>query len=107
LKLAEEAASGFAKGQERGEDRDMQSAEIKDQVREFIMKIAIRRGVQSVSDDDSLTAAGVLDSLGIFRLVTFLEETFAVGVSDEEITIENFQSINAIQEFVSAKQQGA
>jgi acyl carrier protein len=107
LKLAKEAASGFAKGQERGEDRDMQPAEIKDQVREFIMKIAIRRGVQSVADDDSLTAAGVLDSLGIFRLVTFLEETFAVGVSDEEITIENFQSINAIQEFVSAKQQGA
>jgi acyl carrier protein len=107
LKLAEEAASRFAKDQERGEDRDMQPAEIKDQVREFIMKIAIRRGVQSVADDDSLTAAGVLDSLGIFRLVTFLEETFAVGVSDEEITIENFQSINAIQEFVSAKQQGA
>jgi acyl carrier protein len=85
----------------------MGPAEIKDQVREFVMKIAVRRGVQSVADDDSLTAAGVLDSLGIFRLVTFLEETFAVGVSDEEITSENFQSINAIQEFVSAKRHEA
>lgn len=85
----------------------MESAQIRDQVREFIMKIATRRGVQSVADDDSLTAAGVLDSMGIFRLVTFLEETFAVGVSDEEITSENFQSINAIQEFVSSKRHEA
>ena len=85
----------------------MESAQIKDQVREFIMKIATRRGVQSVADDDSLTSAGVLDSMGIFRLVTFLEETFAVGVSDEEITSENFQSINAIQEFVSSKRHEA
>jgi len=85
----------------------MESAQIKDQVREFIMKIATRRGVQFVADDDSLTSAGVLDSMGIFRLVTFLEETFAVGVSDEEITSENFQSINAIQEFVSSKRHEA
>ena len=85
----------------------MDPAQIKDQVREFILKIATRKGVQSVADDDSLTSAGVLDSMGIFRLVSFLEETFGVGVSDEEITAENFQTINAIQEFVSAKRHEA
>jgi acyl carrier protein len=81
----------------------MEAAIMKEQVREFITKIAARRGVQSVSDDDSLTGAGVLDSMGIFRLVSFLEENFSVAISDEEITGDNFQSINAIQEFVIAK----
>jgi acyl carrier protein len=83
----------------------MESALIKDQVREFITKIATRRGVKSISDNDSLTSVGVLDSMGIFRLVSFLEESFAVAISDEEITADNFHSVNAIQEFVLAKMQ--
>jgi acyl carrier protein len=81
----------------------MQPTEIKDQVRGFITKIATRKGVTSVADDDSLITTGVLDSMGIFRLVSFLEETFSVAIDDEEITGENFSSINAIQEFVAAK----
>jgi acyl carrier protein len=80
---------------------------IKDRVREFIMKIAVRRGVPKLTDDDSLTSTGVLDSLGIFRLVSFVEETFSVAIGDEEITNENFRSINAIQEFVLGKVDGA
>ena len=76
---------------------------MKEQVREFITKIAARRGVQSISDEDSLTGTGVLDSMGIFRLVSFLEENFSVAISDDEITADNFQSINAIQDFVTAK----
>jgi acyl carrier protein len=81
----------------------MEPALIKDLVREFIMKIAVRRGVPKLADDDSLTSTGVLDSLGIFRLVFFVEETFLVAIGDEEITSENFRSINAIQEFVLEK----
>ena len=81
----------------------MEATLMKEQVREFITKIAARRGVQSISDEDSLTGAGVLDSMGIFRLVSFLEENFSVAISDDEITADNFQSINAIQDFVTAK----
>jgi acyl carrier protein len=81
----------------------MEPAPIKGRVREFIMKIAVRRGVPNLSDDDSLTSTGVLDSMGIFRLVSFVEETFSVAVGDEEITSDNFRSINTIQEFVLRK----
>ena len=81
----------------------MESVVIKEQVREFIGKIAARRGVKSINDDVSLTDAGVLDSMGIFRLVSFLEESFGVAIGDEEITADNFHSINAIQDFVAAK----
>jgi acyl carrier protein len=80
----------------------MEPALIKDRVREFIMKIAVRRGVPKLAAD-SLTSTGALDSLGIFRLVFFVEKTFSVSIGDEEITSENFLSINAIQEFVLGK----
>jgi len=67
------------------------------------MEIAARRGVRSVGDDDSLISTGVLESVVLFRLVSFLEETFSLAISDPEIAVENFYSINAIQEFVSSR----
>ena len=55
------------------------------------------------SDDESLIDNGVVDSLGIFRLVTFLEENFGVKVGDEEISAENLQSVNVIEQLVLSK----
>jgi acyl carrier protein len=81
----------------------MEQALVKDQVRGFIMDIAVRRGVRSVADDDSLIDTGVLESVVLFRLVSFLEEAFSLAISDQEIAVENFHSINAIQEFVSSR----
>jgi acyl carrier protein len=97
-----DSPAGCARGK-RGGMGKMEPALIKDRVREFIMKIAVRRGVPKLADDNSLTSTGVLDSVGIFRLVSFVEETFSVAIGDEEITSENFRSINAIQEFVLGK----
>jgi acyl carrier protein len=81
----------------------MESTLVKDEIRKFIMQNAVRKGVRSVADDESLIDAGVLGSLQVFRLVSFLEENFSVAISDAEIGIENFHSINAIHEFVSSK----
>ncbi len=46
-------------------------------------------------DDDDLLKAG-LDSMGIMRLVIFIEERFGITLPDEEITPENICSLNAI-----------
>jgi acyl carrier protein len=88
---------------QREGNKDMEQALVKDQVRGFIMDIAVRRGVRSVADDDSLIDTGVLESVVLFRLVSFLEEAFSLAISDQEIAVENFHSINAIQEFVSSR----
>jgi acyl carrier protein len=81
-----------------------QSASAKDQIREFILKdLASAKGVSSFSDQESLMESGVIDSLGIFRLVAFLEETFRVRIGDEEITHDNLKSVDSIEQLVSAK----
>jgi len=72
----------------------------KDQIRQFVTDIAQRKGLDVVTDDESLTSNGVIDSLGIFKLVSFLEDTFRLKVADDEITNENFESINEIDRFV-------
>jgi acyl carrier protein len=77
--------------------------EIKDKVREFVLDAAQRKGLDSVTDDESLTDNGVIDSLAIFRLVSFLEDNFSIRIADEEIVNDNFRSVNAIENFVAEK----
>jgi acyl carrier protein len=76
---------------------------VKDQIRQWVAETAERKGVEFKSDEESLTASGVIDSLAIFRLVSFLEETFQLRVADEEIVNDNFKSVNDIERFVTGK----
>jgi acyl carrier protein len=78
-------------------------ADVKEQIREFVLESARSKGINEVADDQSLMEAGIIDSLGIFRLVSFLEDNFRVRISDDEIVLENFQSIDEIDRFVAAK----
>jgi acyl carrier protein len=77
---------------------------LKDQIREFIqVQLAEPKGISTFSDDESLMENGVVDSLGIFRLVSFLEEDLRVRVSDDEINAETLKSVNSIEELVMRK----
>ena len=84
-----------------GEMNESQSAH--EQIREFVMPIAQRMGVHRFSDEESLINSGIMGSLELFRLVSFLEETFSVTIADEEIVAENFDSIDKINCFVMSK----
>lgn len=56
-----------------------------------------------LGDDDRLLERGVVDSMGVAEMVTFLEDEFGVTTSDEDITEANLGSLNAIGRFVSQK----
>ena len=56
-----------------------------------------------LTNDIPLIEQGIIDSMGIFRLITFLEEAFGFTVEPTEIVIENFESVAAIATMVSRK----
>jgi len=82
------------------------SGSIKDQIREYIHESAKYAGVTGLTDDTSLIEAGVIDSLQLVRVVSFLEDTFGVSVADEEIVPKNFESINGMEKLVMDKRAG-
>lgn len=59
--------------------------------------------VGALPHDRDLIAADLIDSLGITQLVSFLEEEYGIAVGDEDLTPENFRSIDSIAGFVSQK----
>jgi acyl carrier protein len=76
-------------------------AGIKERIRQFVLEdLAYRKGITDFTDDESLIQEGVVDSLGIFRIVSFVEENFRIRVRDDEINAENFQTIGDMERFV-------
>lgn len=52
---------------------------------------------------DDLLGSGIVDSLGMMKLVLFIETEFEVQVPPEDMTIENFMTINHITDYLSNK----
>lgn len=72
-----------------------------DAIREWIQENVT--GGQEVSDNYALIENGVLTSLQTVELVMFLEERFGITVDDEEMTEENFESVETISQLVRSK----
>jgi|SoiMethySBSTD1v2_1073268.scaffolds.fasta_scaffold497429_3 acyl carrier protein len=59
-----------------------------------------------VTADESLLQRGVLDSLGLMNLIAFIEEKTGVRIADDDVMLENFETINAIMATVDRARSG-
>ena len=57
---------------------------------------------RNLSDSDDVFALG-LNSLFAMQLVAWVEKEFDIEVADEDLEVSNFNSVNAITDFVSRK----
>jgi acyl carrier protein len=79
---------------------------IEDRIREFVLKQFPLARKQRMGAGDKWLEAGLLDSLGILDLIHFLEQEFLIQVSDDELQPDNFQSLDAVADFVRRKRNG-
>jgi acyl carrier protein len=56
-----------------------------------------------LTDDYPLIENKVVDSLGIFNIVSFVEDEFGIEIQDDELVPANFGSIEAISQLVDSK----
>lgn len=69
-------------------------------VTNFIREELSYDGSKVLDENTDLIEQGVLDSMSLLRLVSFLEENCHVTVNDEDLVLGNFRSVSAIQSFV-------
>jgi acyl carrier protein len=62
-------------------------------------------GKRALDPDENLLAAGLIDSLGVIKLIVSLEKAFGISVGDEDVVPENFQSLHSLALFVEQKQR--
>jgi acyl carrier protein len=69
-------------------------------LREFILKRFPLARKHQIKNSDPLLESGMLDSMGVLEVVTFIEHEYSIGVSDEDLVPENFQNIDRIAAFI-------
>jgi acyl carrier protein len=73
---------------------------MKEKIRTFIFQeLIFVAEPDKFSNDNNLLEAG-LDSMGIMRLIMFIEEQFGVTLPDAEIDPDNVHSINALEQWI-------
>ncbi len=77
--------------------------QIEDQIREFILKNLYYGEDSFIGDADSFLETGVIDSMGVMELVAFVQSEFGLEVAQQEIVVENFDSIHKLANFVRSK----
>ena len=75
------------------------------EIQRFI-EVELKRPLGTAGASDSLLEAGVLDSLGVMEVVGFIERSYGISVSDDEMMPENFETLEAIASFVDRRRAG-
>ena len=58
---------------------------------------------EGFAPDENLLSQGIIDSLGILKLVTHLEERYGFETGDDDLVPENFATLSMIRDFVARK----
>ncbi len=79
----------------------MQVADIETEIRSFLAnKFPVGR--TQLSDEEPLLGS-VVDSNGVIEFVGFLQERFGITIDDEDITMENLDSVKNAAAYVNRK----
>ena len=82
--------------------------DIESRIKEFVARnLLFSEGPFNYSDEASFLQEGIIDSLGVMELVSFAESEFQLAVSPQEVTPDNFDSVNKFAGFVRRKKSAA
>jgi acyl carrier protein len=77
---------------------------IKEKIKKYVLE-AVYADKEKIKDSSLIFKEGYFDSMGFMVLISYLEEEFGIKTNDTDLLEENFESINAISEFVIRKTQ--
>jgi acyl carrier protein len=72
-----------------------------EEVKNFLIKAKLIRNDQVIDNNESLIEGGIIDSLGVFEIVEYIENNYGIVIGEADLVPENFDSLVAIQMFIS------
>jgi len=79
---------------------------VRDKIRAMVMSnLNIFSSDVEFSDDDNIFRKGFVDSLFAVQLIAYLEQEFGIRVTNKDLNINNFHSVNKMVSFVERKRQ--
>jgi acyl carrier protein len=78
------------------------SVNVQDQMQEYVEELAKQ---DNIDPSVNLFETGLLTSVHVLDLIAYIEERFGIVVSPDDLSIENFGSIDAMVTFVDKAMQ--
>ena len=87
-------------------ERDKRQEEIERDVHEFMAQQYLAKlGIERIGVDEQIFEQGIVDSLGMLELLTFLEGKFGVSFGPDDLTWDNVSKIRKIAAAILALQE--
>jgi acyl carrier protein len=78
---------------------------LKEKIREFMLTEFKSAGFnEAIGNDESLIVTGILDSLSILKLISFMDEEFKVELGEDDLNPVKLDSIDKIAMMIEMKQ---
>ena len=82
----------------------MNPEDIKSAVKKFILNEYLPgEDPAALTDTTPLVTTGILDSIAVLKVVSFLENQFDILIQPHEAVVENLNTLSDIERFVGAK----
>lgn len=82
--------------------------DVQSTIKQYIVTEIMHELDQNVLDNEAaLIEGGIIDSMNLIKLVLFIEEKYGVAITDEELDIDNFMTVNALTKFLNKKIKSA
>ncbi|MBT2163180.1 acyl carrier protein [Zobellia barbeyronii] len=76
---------------------------MKNKIISYIKSKLATEVVEEIDINEDLLGSGLVDSLGMVQLVLFIENEANIKVAPEDMTIENFMTVNHILKYIARK----
>ena len=76
---------------------------MKDRLARYIATDLLNQPTRVIDADEDLLGSGLLDSLSVISLVQFIEEELSIDIPAEDVTIDNFISLRAIDDYLGRR----
>ena len=77
--------------------------EVLEAIRSFLSRSSSGLGSREIGRETPILVDGLIDSIGILELMTFLADELDIQVTDEDFTPENFETVSSLVRLVIAK----
>ena len=74
-------------------------------IRQYILgNLLFTEDKAALQDNDSFLESGIIDSTGVLEIILFIEDTFSIKVTDDEMLPANLDSVDNLVDFIKRKQ---
>ncbi|MDF0665646.1 MAG: phosphopantetheine-binding protein [Nitrospira sp.] len=76
------------------------------EIKRFILtEVAAELNLERLEDNEPLIESGIVNSLGILKIMGFLDESFGIDLSSDQVKLENFKDVDTIRNLVECQNE--